>query len=306
MIVPPDFDERNSRARYGAQLFQSAFGFDFTDAESDVLSKFKQHGPYLEACGAMDLYAFAVPIKALEDKTIAYLIAGPLILNKRLESQNYARQAEELALDEDELTDVIHEIRVVSFVTIKSILDLLAQIAKDIVDLNIEKRNIHARRFNKEIYPQSVASVAQDMYSTIHLDELLITALDVALNCTGAECGSIMLLDKEKNEFTIKVSKGLDQQKVLAARTRMGEGVSGLAAQENRPLVIKGTEGDSRLKPFLKRPEIKQSAVIPLSIQNRVLGILNVHTKKDAVSIDVGERNIQHLSRLISTAIQSI
>jgi len=133
-----------------------------------------------------------------------------------------------------------------------------------------------------------------------------VTILDVALNLTKAECGSIMILDEKSGELTIKVSRGLREGEVKKTRLKLGEGISGLSAQENTAFVISKEKIDNRIKHLLKRPEIKEAVVMPLSIKNRVFGVLNLHTKNEETHIETGLENLQHISRLISTAIRSI
>jgi transcriptional regulator with GAF, ATPase, and Fis domain len=229
-----------------------------------------------------------------------------VILNRRWENEDYENMANRLHIGLEGLMDQILEIRVVSFVSMKAILDLLSKVIKDIVDLNVEMKQLHKRKYNKEIFSREIAETAKDLYATIHLDELLITILDVALNLTQAECGSIMLLDSKTGDLAVKVSRGMDEDVAQGARTRIGEGISGIAASENTSFVITGREGDSRIKPYLKRPGIKQSMVVPLSTQNRVFGVLNLHTQNPDGQISANVGNLEHLSKLISTAIHSI
>lgn len=303
VIIPPVHD-RDNRGIYGACLLNPAFNFDLTSPAPDILKKFKQHGPYLEARGLFDLCAFAIPIKIEGENIIAYMVVGPVILNRRWDNDVYVQAASGMNFEMDNFTDIIHEIRVVSFITIRAVLDLLAQIARDIIDLSLENKKLYQKRFNKEILPENLRAAVQDMYANIHMDELLVTVLDVALNFTGAECGSIMLRDKDKEELTIRVARGIDKEK-MSAKLKFGEGIAGIAAQENRSFVISGARGEGRIKHLLKRPEIKQSAVIPLSIQNRVFGVLNLHTEKEDGRIEIDENNLQHLSRLVSTALNN-
>jgi len=306
VIIPPVID-RNNRGRYGARFLNTALGFDFGSAEPDILSKFKQHGPYWEARGQFDLYTFAVPVKVEDGHIIAHMIVGPVILNRRWDSGAYTKVAKEVGIEIDDLTDVLHEIRVVSFVTIKAVLDLLAQIAKDIVELSLENKRLHLKRFNKDILPEGLMTAAQDIYADIHMDELLVTVLDVALKCTGAECGSIMLMDKDRTKLNIKVARGIEKERLAQAEAvPVGEGIAGLAAQENRFFVINGMQGENRIQPLLRRPEIKHSAVVPLTVQNRVFGVLNVHTKAEKAQVEFDEKNLQHLSLLISTALHNV
>ncbi len=305
VIIPPVYD-RDNRGIYGAGFLNPAFSFDLASSQPEILKKFKQHGPYLEARGLFDLYTFAVPVRVEGESVIAYMIVGPVILNRRWDNDAYLQLAREMNFAIDDFTDVIHEIRVVSFVTIKAVLDLLAQIAKDIIDLSLENRKLCQKRFKKEILPENLRTAVQDMYANIHMDELLITVLDVALNITGAERGSIMLMDKDKGEMSIRVARGIDKEMVMGARVKLGEGIAGIAAQENRSFVISGVQGEGRIQHLLKRPQIRQSAVVPLSVQNRVFGVINLHTEKDEGKIEIDERNLQHLSRLISTALHNV
>lgn len=291
---------------YGIEFLDWSFNFDFTGKEYNMLDDFSQHGAYAEAKDSFDLHVFSIPIKVNNDSAIAHLIIGPVILNKKWESADYLNMANRLHLSVDDLIDRINEVRVVSFVSIKAILDLLSKVVKDIIELNLEMKRLHQDRFNKEIISKEISEAAQDLYATIHLDELLITILDVALNLCQAESGSIMILDEKSEELRVKVSRGMEEEVAQNTHVKIGDGVAGLAAKENTSFVITGREGDNRIKPYLRRGSIVQSMVVPLASEKKVFGVLNLHTERPNGKITTNVANLEHLSKLISTVMQIV
>ncbi len=297
-----------SMGRYGWRLLaHSTVGVDmFGEHSNSLLDKFRKQSFYLEYHYPFMLHSFAVPIDLEEGKPVAYLVLGPVILNKRLENSEYEEIARKLDLNSRDLIDAINEIRVVSFINLKSILDLLYEVSRYVVQLNRENQKLHSLRPNQEALPQSLVKAAEEIYSSVYLDELLSTLLDVALKMTKTECGSIMVIE-EGSDLTIKISRGIDQKIAENTRIRVGEGIAGLAAKENTSFLIQGDQADNRLKPFLKRPEIRQSFVTPLVVQNRVFGVMNLHTKSDNLqNSGQGFESVKELSRLMTVAINSI
>ncbi len=303
LIIPPA--SGGQRVCYGEVFLKKSFRFDFSKKWGDIREVFEPFGDYLECSDPFDLHVYAIPLRVEDHKPFAYVIVGPVILHKRWELREYLDVAKKLKNGDFVFEDAIQEVRVVSHVTIKAVLGLLAEVIKDVIHLNLEKRRLHEKRFNKEVLPREVVEAAQDMFTDIHLDELLVTVLDLALNLAQAECGSIMMLDREHKRFVVRVSRGINSERAQKVKVRFGEGIAGIAAEENRSFVLSGQEGDERLRPLLKRPEIKQSAVIPLAAKSKVFGILNLHTEMDRSSIKENFRNIKNLSGLISTAILS-
>lgn len=300
ILLPPE------EGRYGGKLLRDrAVGFDLAWEAADFLKKFEYHGPYLEFESRLKLRQYAIPISINGGTTIGYMVVGPLILNKRLGNAEYEQIAAELHVHAAALMDEINGLRIVSNVMVHSILDLLHEIVKNNIELSGMKKEIYRKEKEKEVLlPHEIRYAAKDLFSTVCLDELLVTLLDVALKMTDTECGSVMIADQEKGgDLTVKVSRGLDEAKIRDARVKIGEGVSGLAAQERRPLVIHGQEGNNRLKPYLERPEIRHALVMPLVCKNRVFGILNLHTKQERCSIEGNLENLQYLTRLLALVV---
>ena len=112
-----------------------------------------------------------------------------------------------------------------------------------------------------------------------------------------------MVQDEGQDELTIKVSRGLDTQATQNTKIKLGEGVAGIAARDNTSFIIRGTEGDNRISKYLKRPDIKEALVMPLCNNEKVFGVLNLHTKKEGGEIKKSFNNLKYLSELLSSAL---
>jgi PAS domain S-box-containing protein len=82
--------------------------------------------------------------------------------------------------------------------------------------------------------------------NAIHdLDALIAFVVDETAKILSARKCSIMLLDDQKGELTIRGSKGIDQEFIDLTRIKIGEDVSGLVAKEGKPILVKNIEYDA-------------------------------------------------------------
>ncbi len=130
----------------------SQFGFLQHLGTPQLLSNFQKEGHYLKSIDAFGFQSFAIPIVNKENNDIAgYLMVGPVILNKRLEQDAYKAIAGKSGTNINDLSKSLNEIRVVTFNSLKSILDLLfelSQYAFRINGINYEEKAIHKATVN--------------------------------------------------------------------------------------------------------------------------------------------------------------
>lgn len=94
---------------------------------------------------------------------------------------------------------------------------------------------------------------------------------------------SIMLGDEITGELTIKSARGLNNEVVKRTRIKFGDQIAGMVAIEGKPLLIENIED----APWFKRKSMvqyntKSLLSLPLKIQEKVIGVLNLNNKKTA------------------------
>jgi putative nucleotidyltransferase with HDIG domain len=104
--------------------------------------------------------------------------------------------------------------------------------------------------------------------TTLNMDEVAWLALDNALKILGAIKGSLFVLNKKTNQLELKAAIGFSKNNLPGA---------------NSPVDQQAIEKATRTgEPFASTPSNKGSFIsVPLKIQNRIIGIINVNEKID-------------------------
>jgi len=121
---------------------------------------------------------------------------------------------------------------------------------------------------------------------TVDADELFSRVLEIAVAVTGAEGGSLMLLDHAARELRVRVAAGVEPELWPKIRVPLGHGIAGRVAAEGRPLRLRGKADRQAFKIVRERLDVESALSVPLTFEGRVLGVLNLHhtTRADAFS----------------------
>jgi HD-GYP domain-containing protein (c-di-GMP phosphodiesterase class II) len=138
-----------------------------------------------------------------------------------------------------------------------------------------------------------VRTVSEVICSTLNLREVYKTILDALLELLGAEKCSIMLMDKSQEVLTIQDARGIPDDIIRTARVRVGEGISGWVAKTGESLILNhqtrfNPDGTKR-EPF---PGIESALTVPLKVQNRIIGVLNVASQSRKKTFNHQDLNI--------------
>ncbi|MCF8109341.1 MAG: sensor domain-containing diguanylate cyclase [Desulfohalobiaceae bacterium] len=134
--------------------------------------------------------------------------------------------------------------------------------------------------------------------------------LDIVLEIMEAESGSIMLLDDQGQELTVKNFRGLKKEIVDKARVRMGSGVSGKVAQSGEPVCLQGhmirSALDIQTSELVKTDLDRTSYIVPFKIKSGTIGTLNINTAGRTVAEPSKTALIQNVLKLFSDYLHQI
>src|SRR3990167_6785417 len=82
--------------------------------------------------------------------------------------------------------------------------------------------------------------------STLDIDKLLKVVLQLAAQVVEAETGSLLLLDEKTDELVFDIALGEAGKDLKEIRLKVGEGIAGWVAKENKPLIVNDPANDPR------------------------------------------------------------
>ena len=161
-----------------------------------------------------------------------------------------------------------------------------------------------APRNRKAELLQALHEVVESVDLTVEADELFDRMLEIAVGVTGAEGGSLMLLDKSGQVLRMRVARGVEPELWPKIRVALGQGISGRVAAEGRPIRIRGRADRRDFDLTRERVDVESALCVPLIHAGRVLGVLNVHhaTRADVFS----DEDLRFMEQLASLDAQII
>jgi two-component system, response regulator PdtaR len=129
---------------------------------------------------------------------------------------------------------------------------------------------------------EALSKVAGLINSGLYLDELLRLIVHVTAEVTNSKISSLMLLDPETSELVIKATQSVSEGYNKKPNIKLGQGIAGIVAKENKPIVVPDVKKDIRYfnQDVAKKEGLCSLASVPLAIKKRVIGVLNCYTSK--------------------------
>ncbi len=139
----------------------------------------------------------------------------------------------------------------------------------------------------------------------VEIDRLAKLIVINATRLLRTEIGSLMLVDKETNMLEIVAARGLPEELVKNIHIPIGKGIAGKVAEEGESILCENIETDTRfLKESNEKYTSKSFVSVPLKIQNRVIGILNINNKESKQKFD--EKDLKLLTILAEQSARTI
>lgn len=142
------------------------------------------------------------------------------------------------------------------------------------------KKKEHYQVYVKQI--EALSKVANLITSGLYVEELLRLIVHVTAEVMNSKISSLMLLDPDKKELVVRATQSISEAYNKKPNIKLGEGLAGIVARDNKPIVVLDVKDDSRyLNQDVARKEgLCSLASVPLAVKGRVIGVLNCYTSK--------------------------
>jgi two-component sensor histidine kinase len=132
----------------------------------------------------------------------------------------------------------------------------------------------------------SELNAVRDIFHAINATSDVRSILDTIVHTTAkamrVDSASIYLLDTATQSLLLKATTGLYPQSVDHAYLKMGQGLTGWAAEHSELVAVRDAWNDERfyMIPNIRERPFKSLMAIPLISQDRVIGAMNIQTHR--------------------------
>jgi two-component system phosphate regulon sensor histidine kinase PhoR len=142
-----------------------------------------------------------------------------------------------------------------------------------------------------------LSELGRSINISLEQDRVLLAVVDAAVQLTGAEEGSLMLLDETSGELYIRAARNLNDEQIKTMRLPVSDSLAGEVVKSGKPVLL---EKDNPQK--IKTSYFVHSLVyVPLIGKDRVIGVLGVDHRQRARYFS--QRDLQLLMVLAEYAV---
>ncbi len=150
-------------------------------------------------------------------------------------------------------------------------------------------------RLTKNLGPSPFKEITSWVSSVQDLDNLLELILESAAQMINAKASSLLILDRDTNTLYFKAATGEKKSEIKKYRVKLGQGIAGSVATSGEPLLIADVRKDKRWYSEISEYiafETRSIACVPLKMEGKVIGVVQVVDKVDASPMSVDDLNL--------------
>ncbi|HEX9797255.1 MAG TPA: ATP-binding protein [Anaerolineales bacterium] len=148
----------------------------------------------------------------------------------------------------------------------------MAQLMSTKADLEDGARSLKRRLDELE----TLAGIGRTVTAMLEVDEVLTSVVDAAVRLTGAEEGSLLLVDEDSGQLYMRASKNFDEEFARTFRLQTQDSLAGQVLASGEPVVI-----DDNSPKKIKTSYLVHSLIyVPLSVRGHIIGVLGVDNRK--------------------------
>ena len=240
----------------------------------------------------------------------------PVIANDVVSDSRFYRPAEEIGeikfrsvlaiplIGRGQMIGVIEAINKLKGDFDEADLDTLVGLANQIA-VAIDNARLYREAKQEATERQLLYEVGKKLSSTLNIDEVLKMILGSLQVVVGFDGGAVFLIEEEKGEVSTVYSEGYEEANQENIRLKIGQGLVGWVARTGEAVIVPDITKDER---YVKaRPQTMSEIVVPIKIDHRVIGVLNLEANTlsafDRKSLELIRAYASHAAISIERAI---
>jgi sigma-B regulation protein RsbU (phosphoserine phosphatase) len=145
--------------------------------------------------------------------------------------------------------------------------------------------------------------VADVVNTTLDLDTTLRRVAELVRKVIDYEIFGILLLNEKTQELYFRFSVGYQREVAERMRIKLGEGVTGTAAQKAEALVVDDVTADPRY--ICAVPHVRSELAVPLIIKNRVIGVIDIESPQPGYFTEEHKRLLTLIASRMAIGIEN-
>ena len=180
----------------------------------------------------------------------------------------------------------------------RSMLSLIAsRVASSIENARLYRR---VDRQNRTL--RTLAHLSREFSAILDLDELLTKIAAATRALIPYDAFSVFLVDNERSMLRNRFSVRYDQR-VKNDNIPLGKGITGAAVELREPVRVLDTAADPRY--IASHPGIRSELAVPLIVQDRIVGVLDVESERIAFFTEDHQRTLSLLAQQIASSVEN-
>lgn len=124
---------------------------------------------------------------------------------------------------------------------------------------------------------ETLTRLARSVTRTLDVDTVLMAVVEAAVELTGSEEGSLLLIDEETGELYMRASRNFQEEFARTFRLAVKDSLAGSVIRSGQPVLL-----DESTPQKIKTTYLVQSLMyVPLMVNSQVVGILGVDNRQN-------------------------
>jgi len=154
---------------------------------------------------------------------------------------------------------------------------------------------------------KALSKISKAITSDLYLDDVLRLIVTVTAEAMGSNICSLMLIDDKKSELVIRATQSVSEEYNKKPPLKLGEGISGKVALENKPIAVKDVtkEKEYKYRDIARKEKLCSLLCVPLAVRGKVIGVINCYTSQPHVFSETETELLISIANQAAVAIEN-